>query len=219
MTLDETIDLLSQIALIDDRVVKVDEAEQRAQVTMWATVLRDVPLAFAGEAAGRHYAESAWPIMPKDIAARWRDQVRDRLRRATGTFEPTDHPNIDPDDRYGNAYVAALRGQWRAVAEGDTEPVAVAELLPAVGDRLGGGRVAELVPANDEFRAVKEQQYPRRARPAGPPELAVHCKYCGASPARPCVLPHNGRRMTGTHGSRRDAWEASQGAATEGAAS
>ncbi|WP_399142216.1 hypothetical protein Q3A86_32875 [Streptomyces sp. NBUA17] len=92
MTLDETIDLLQQIALVDDRVVKVDEAEQAAQVTMWAAVLRDVPLAFAGEAVGRHYAESAWAVMPKDIAARWRDQVRDRLRMATGTFEPTHHP-------------------------------------------------------------------------------------------------------------------------------
>ncbi|MYR60049.1 hypothetical protein GTY54_28730 [Streptomyces sp. SID625] len=217
MTVDETIDLLQQIALIDDRVVKIDEAEQQAQVTMWAAVLRDVPLAFAGEAVGRHYAESAYPVMPKDVAARWRDQVHDRLRKATGTFEPTHHPEIDPDDRYGDAYVAALRGQWRAVAVGADEPVAVAELMPAVGTRIGV-RAPVPVPANDEFRAVKDEQYPRRARPAGPPELAVHCPRCGSSPGRPCRLPHNNRVMTGTHPSRRDVWDA-QGAVTEGTGS
>lgn len=217
MTLAETLELLAQIALVDDRVVKVDPAEQRAQVAMWAAVLRDVPLTFAGEAVGRHYAESAWPIMPKDVAERWRTQVRDRLGRSTGTFEPTDHPHIDPDDETGDAYVAALRSQRRAIAGGDTEPVALRELMPAVGDRLGGGRVAELVPANETFRTVKEQRYPRRERPAGPPELAVHCPRCGASPSRPCRLPHNDRVMTGTHPSRREVWEASQGAVTEGA--
>ncbi|MFF9088613.1 hypothetical protein ACF1BE_19715 [Streptomyces sp. NPDC014991] len=208
MTLDDTIDLLSQIALVDDRVVKVDEAEQRAQVTMWAAVLRDVPLAFAGEAVGRHYAESAWPIMPRDIAARWRDQVRDRLGRSLGTFEPTDHPHIDPDDDKGDAYVAALRAQRRAIAGGTDEPVGLRELLPAVGSRLGGGRAAELVPANETFREVKAQHYPRREQPAGPPERAVHCPVCGASAGRPCRLRGSGRTMTGTHPSRRDVYDA-----------
>jgi hypothetical protein len=208
MMLDEVIDLLDRISLVDDRVVKSDEAEQEAQVTMWAAVLRDVPLQFAGEAVGRHYAESAWAIMPKDIAERWRNTVRDRLRRATGTFEPTDHPGVDPDDRYGNRYVAALRGQWRAVAAGDEQPVAVAELMPAAGARLGGGRVAELVPANDEFREAKADRYPRRERPAGPPERAVHCPACGASADRPCRTTQRGRVMTGTHPSRRDVFEA-----------
>lgn len=215
MTLDETLDLLGQIALVDDRVVKVDHIEQRAQVTMWAAVLRDVPLQFAGQAVGRHYAESAWPIMPKDIAARWRDQVRDRLGRSTGTFEPTDHPHLDPDDVGG--YVAALRAHRGAIAGGDAEPIGLRELMPAVGDRLGGGRVAELVPANEEFRAVKQQRYPRREQPAGPPERSVHCPACGASPGKPCRTTGKGRQLVGTHGSRRDVYEAQQAAAQEGA--
>jgi hypothetical protein len=217
MTLDETIDLLEQIALVDDRVVKVDEAEQRAQVTMWAAVLRDVPLAFAGEAVGRHYAESAWPIMPKDIAARWGDQVRDRLGRSLGTFEPTEHPHVDPDDDTGDAYVAALRAQRRAIAGGDDEPVGLRELMPAVGDRFGRGRVAQLVPATDEYRAVKAQRFPQRERPAGPPERQVHCPACGASPGNPCRTTQRMRVMTGTHPSRRDVWEAQQTTTTEGA--
>ncbi|MEU0675441.1 hypothetical protein ABZ330_21620 [Streptomyces sp. NPDC006172] len=216
MTLDETIDLLSQIALIDDRVVKVDTAEQRAQVTVWAAVLRDVPLQFAGEAVGRHYAESAWPIMPKDIAGRWRDQVRDRLGRSTGTFEPADHPNVDPDDRYGNAYVAALRAQRGAIAGGTTEPVGLRELMPAVGSRLGGGRAVDLVPANSDFRTTKTAMYPPRTQPAGPPERSVHCPACGASPGKPCRTTNRGRQMNGIHPSRRDAYEAAQATDSKG---
>lgn len=208
MTLDEVLELLSNVALVDDRVVKVHEIEQRAQVSMWAAILGDVPYEFAGRAVGEHYRESAYPILPKDIAARWRTEVRDRLNRSMGTFEPTDHPDVDPDDQYGNAYVAALRAQRRAVAGGSAEPVGLRELMPAVGSRLGGGRIAELVPANDEFRAAKEAKYPRRARPAGPPELTVHCPVCGASAGKPCQLRGSGRRMTGTHPSRRDRYEA-----------
>lgn len=216
MMVDEVIDLLERIALVDDRVVRADEIEQEAQVAMWAAVLRDVPLAFAGEAVGRHYAESAWPIMPKDIASRWRDQVRDRLNRSTGTFEPTDHPDVNPDDRFGNAYVAALRAERRAVAGGDAEPVGLRELMPAVGSRLGGGRTAELVPANDEFRTVKEKRFPRRERPAGPPERAVHCPACGASPDKPCRSLERGRVLTTCHGSRRDVHAAAQSADSKG---
>ncbi|MFF7171122.1 zinc finger domain-containing protein [Streptomyces pseudovenezuelae] len=216
MTLDETIDLLSQIALVDDRVVKVDEAEQRAQVTMWAAVLRDVPLQYAGQAVGEHYAASAYPVMPKDIAERWRGVVRDRLGRSIGTFEPGDHPHVDPDDEYGNAYVAALRNQRRSVAGGEAEPIGLRELLPAVGNQLGGGRIAELVPANDEFRATKEARYPQREQPKGPVERAVHCPACGASPDRPCRTTHRGRQMTGIHPSRRDAYEAAQATDSKG---
>ncbi|WP_327725757.1 hypothetical protein [Streptomyces europaeiscabiei] len=206
MTLDETLELLAQISLVDDRVVRTDEIEQRAQVSMWASVLVDVPLQFAGRAVGEHYRESAYPILPKDVAARWRDYVRDRLGRAVSTFEPTDHPHLDPDDT--NGFVRALRAERRAVAVGAAEPVGLRELMPAVGSRLGGGRVAELVPANDEFREAKEAKYPRRARPAGPPELAVHCPVCGASAGKPCQLRGSGKRMTGTHPSRRDRHDA-----------
>ncbi|MGW1587292.1 zinc finger domain-containing protein [Streptomyces sp. NPDC002386] len=213
----ETLELLSQIALVDDRVVKVDHIEQRAQVTMWAVVLRDVPLAFAGEAVGRHYAEQPWPIKPSDIATRWRADVRDRVGRSLGTFEPGDHPHVDPDDDTGDAYVAALRAQQRAIAGGAAEPIGLRELLPAVGERLGGGRVAELVPANDEFREAKASRYPRRERPAGPPERAVHCPVCGASAGSPCKTTHRGRVMRETHPSRRDVYKAQL--ATEGGVS
>ncbi|BDH04871.1 zinc finger domain-containing protein [Streptomyces seoulensis] len=215
MNIDDTLDLLQQVALIDDRVVKTTETEQAAQVTMWAAVLRDIPLQFAGEAVGRHYAESAWPVMPKDIASRWRVHVKDRLNRAVGTFEPTDHPSVSPDDETGDAFVAVLRAQRQAVAREKSEPIGLRELMPAVGSRLGGGRTTELVPANDQFREAKAARYPKRAMPAGPPERAVLCPACGASPNKPCRSQERGRVLHhNTHWSRQELYAAQQ--ATEG---
>lgn len=206
MDVQEVIRLLGEISLVDDRVVKSDTAEQRAQVHMWASALRDVPLDFAGEAVGRHYAESAWPVMPKDITARWRDTVRDRMRRQVGTFEPAHHPDIDPDDQYGNAYVAALRAGNRAVMTGADAPRELPELLGRVG------RTVDAAPATEGYLAAKAAMFPKRERPAGPPELAVHCPACGSAANRPCQTTMRGRPMTGTHGSRRDVYEAQRGA-------
>lgn len=142
MTLEETLTLLAQISLVDDRVVKVNEEEQRAQVTMWAAVLRDVPLQFAGQAVGDHYAESAYPIMPRDIAERWRIECRRRLDRHVGTFEPTLHRDVDPDD--GTAYVAALRRERDRIRRGCSEPVELRALL-AGSEPVAAGR------PNDEY--------------------------------------------------------------------
>jgi hypothetical protein len=148
VNVDETLELLGQISLIDDRVVKVDETEQAAQLTLWAAVLRDVPLAFAGQAIGEHYAESAWPLMPKDIAARWRKVARDRLARHTGTFEPTRHPRLDPDDIPG--YRAALRAQRQAVRTGGEQPVEWRALTAGDAAPSSAGE------PTDEYRQARE---------------------------------------------------------------
>ncbi|MET9142408.1 hypothetical protein [Streptomyces sp. NPDC004042] len=158
MTLDETIDLLSQIALIDDRVVKVDEAEQRAQVTMWAAVLRDVPLAFAGEAVGRHYAESAWPVMPKDIVERWKIPARDRMSRHIELGINDDLPSDDP-----TTYRARLAARRRAVFVGQQGP-AVKALPPAAPAGRQGS------PPNEAYRAARAAA--RAAREAAAQEKA-----------------------------------------------
>ncbi|MFF1756162.1 hypothetical protein [Streptomyces sp. NPDC058266] len=207
MDVQEVIRLLGEISLVDDRVVKTDEAEQKAQVRMWAVALAEVPLDFAGEAVGRHYAESAWPIMPKDITAKWRDTVRDRLARQVGTFEPNHHPEIDPDDQYGNAYVAALRSGRTAVMTGAEQPHELPELVGRVG------RTVDVAPATDGYLAAKNALFPKANRPAAAPELAVHCPACGSAANRPCQSVQRGRVLRGTHGSRRDAYEAQQGAA------
>ncbi|AQW55259.1 hypothetical protein ACIQPP_05415 [Streptomyces violaceusniger] len=193
MTLEDTIKLLGEISLVDDRVVKTDETEQLAQVRLWAAALREVPLDFAGEAVGRHYAESAWPVMPKDITARWRAVARDRMGRHAERRAPA----ADPDDVGG--YVLALRAERQAVVVGDQAPAHVRELTASVG------RPVELVPANDEFRQAKARQWPTRERPAGPPALAVRCTACGAAAGMPCRTTVRGRVMSGTHGSRQDA--------------
>jgi hypothetical protein len=154
MTLDETLELLSQIALVDDRVVRLDETEQAAQLTMWAAILRDVPLQFAGQAVGEHYAESAWAIMPKDIAARWRTESRRRLDRHVGTFEPRSHPRLDPDDIPG--YRAALRAEREGVRRGGYEPIAWPALMAGSDPIPAGCPNDEYLRAREAVRAARE---------------------------------------------------------------
>ncbi|WP_432160746.1 zinc finger domain-containing protein [Streptomyces sp. NRRL F-5630] len=202
MDVQEVIRLLGEISLVDDRVVKTDEAEQKAQVRMWAVALSEVPLDFAGEAVGRHYAESAWPIMPKDITARWRDTVRERLSRQVGTFEPTHHPDLDPDDKYGNAYVAALRAGRTAVMTGAEQPRELPELVGRIG------RTVEAAPATEGYLAAKAALFPKAQRPAGAPELAVRCRTCGVDAGRRCKTLQRGREMQGTHPDRKSDFEA-----------
>lgn len=153
MNMKETLDLLDQIALIDDRVVKTNETEQEAQLNMWAAILVGVPYEFAGLAVGQHYAESAWPLMPKDIAARWRKAASDRIERGVHTFEPTEHPHVDPDDITG--YQLALRARRHAVRTGCDEPIAMRALI------AGSDPVVRGTP-NDTYRQAREAV--RRAR-------------------------------------------------------
>ncbi|MFD3517744.1 hypothetical protein [Streptomyces sp. NPDC058657] len=153
--MNETIELLTGIALVDDRVVRTDETEQAAQLTMWATILRDVPLDFAGQAVGEHYAESAWPVMPKDIAARWRIVARGRLDRHVGTFEPNRHPHVDPDDHAG--YRAALRAERDGVRKGCEEPLELRALVGGAIPASAGQPTAEYLAVRDRIRAARER--------------------------------------------------------------
>lgn len=193
----EVIRLLGEISLIDDRAVKPDTTEQQAQVRMWAVTLRDVPYDFAGEAIGQHYAESAWPVMPKDIAERWRIACRDRMARHTERTAPA----VDPDDVDG--YRAALVEQRRAVVTGAEQPAPV--------HRLPAGAVASGA-ANEGYLAAKAAMFPPdREKPAGPPERAVRCPACGADANRPCKTLGRGRVMGNCHPDRaRDHWVAQQ---------
>ncbi|WP_431784367.1 hypothetical protein [Streptomyces chumphonensis] len=144
MDMQDTIRLLGVVSLADDRAVKTDPDEQRVQVQLWAVALRAVPYDFAVEAIGAHYASSAYPIMPKDIAERWRTFTRDRMRLHVGTFEPNVHPEVDPYDRYGDAYVAALRKERQELFTGAAAPTDVRAITSGCGQ--------EPVPANDNFR-------------------------------------------------------------------
>ncbi|EST22805.1 hypothetical protein [Streptomyces niveus] len=156
MDMQQVITLLTEISLIDDRVVKTVETEQIAQVRMWAAILREVPYEFAGEAIGEHYAESAWPVMPKDVAARWRKVARARLDRHTNTFEPTAHPHLDPDDHAG--FRIALRAERDAVRTGCEAPVELRALMAGSAVPASAGQPsAEYLAARERVRAARVQ--------------------------------------------------------------
>ncbi|MEV6836798.1 hypothetical protein AB0N17_20200 [Streptomyces sp. NPDC051133] len=154
MTLKETLELLRQIALVDDRVVRLDDTEQAAQLTMWAAILRDVPLPFAGQAVGDHYATSAFPIMPKDIAERWRAESRRRLDRHVGTFEPCAYPHLDPDDIPG--YRAALRAERDGVRRGADDPIELRALLAGSEPAAAGRPNEAYLQAREALRVARD---------------------------------------------------------------
>lgn len=154
MDMQEVIVLLGEISLIDDRVVRTIETEQIAQVRMWAAILRDVPYEFAGEAIGEHYAESAWAVMPKDIAARWRVVARRRLDRQTGTFEPAKHPHVDPDDVTG--FRLALRAERDAVRRGCEAPLELRAIMAGSAVPATAGQPSEAyLAAREQCRAAR----------------------------------------------------------------
>lgn len=123
MTPDQIPILLKQVSYADPRLLPTDEQELMGLAALWATVLAEVPADYALKAVGEHYAASPYPIKPSDIADRWRTTVRDRMRNHTGTFEPTRHPGLDPDDVHG--YLGALRDERQAVITGQTQPTPV----------------------------------------------------------------------------------------------
>ncbi|MFG3048107.1 hypothetical protein ACGFZR_24645 [Streptomyces sp. NPDC048241] len=203
-------ELIAKIALADPRVRRTDPIERRAQIEMWAGILAEVPAEFAVQAAQAHYAESQWPITAGDIAARWQTVVRDRMRRDNGTFEPGDHPGLDPDDVGG--YLAALRGQRQAVAHGQLPPAPVkaitagpaaaeaARRIAQLGDYLTGETRTALAP----FRPGAAERE-RLVRDGLGDPLSVACPYehCRAERGKPCRNARRHDRRT-PHPSRID---------------
>lgn len=208
--------LLAQVALADPRVRRTDEIEQRAQISMWAGILTEVPYDYALQAVHQHYAKSTWPILPADIATRWQATVRDRMDRHTGTFEPTAHPELDPDDITG--YRAALLAERQAVVHGDRPPTELTAITagPAAEQverrlaQLGSympPSVADTLRPHRPVRAERE----RTIRAGQPDPLAIDCPVdtCRAYAGRPCTRPgKNGARhqlTAGAHPSRTEA--------------
>lgn len=204
--------LLAQIALADPRVRREDPIEMRAQIHMWAGILADVPADFALKAAQEHYATSTWPILPAEIATRWQTIVRERMNRDVGTFEP--QPGLDPDDIDG--YLAALRGQRRAVVYGEQAPAPVRAITagPAADEAqrrvaaLGDYLTTETRRALAPYRPLAAARL-NAAQTGTPDALAVACpvETCRARPGHPCQRPtrRGGRtRLTAPHPSRTD---------------
>lgn len=192
-------ELIAKIGMADPRVKRTDPIERRAQLEMWIGILVEVPRDFALHAAQAHYAESQWAITAGDIATRWQAVVKDRMRRDNGTFEPTDHPGLHPDDVIG--YLQALRGERQAVALGYKQPSPVKAItagaaateaerrIAALGDYL----TTEVREQLDRFRPMAAERV-RIIRSGQPDPLAVACPYehCRADPGKPC---RNARRV------------------------
>ncbi|WP_236241133.1 hypothetical protein [Streptomyces sp. CC228A] len=192
--------LLAQIALADPRVRRTDHIELRAQIHMWAGILADVPYDAAIRYAQQHYERATYPILPADIATRWHADVRDRLTRHTGTFEPLKHPQLDPDDEAG--YRRALAAERHAVATGMQQPDTTRAIT-------AGPAAAEVTRRLEQLGAympqhVRDALTPRTSeQPPSPTWRAVPCPYCRAEPRRPCTTA-TGRRLTHPHPSRID---------------
>ncbi|MEV6081744.1 cell surface glycoprotein [Streptomyces sp. NPDC052069] len=202
--------LIAQIALADPRVKREDKTERRAQILMWAGILADVPYDYAITAAHQHYAKSTWPILPADIATRWATDVRDRMNRHTGTFEPYAHPELDPDDEAG--FRQALAAERRAVAIGQQAPVALAELTSGPAAYEADARWAALgsyIPLH--VRDALAEQQPERAererllRSGHADPLSVTCPWdaCRAPKGQRCQT--RGRTRHEPHPARIDA--------------
>lgn len=197
MTPDQIPLLLKQVSYADPRLLPADQRELAGLAALWASVLADVPADFAMNAVGEHYATSPFPIKPSDIADRWNTRVRDRLQRDTGTFEPNDYPDLDPDDVIG--YLQALRGQRQAVAKGFQPPNTVkaitagpaADEVTARLNTLGTYVPHQVDDALDAYRPLKAAR--RAALTTGEPDpLAVDCDWCQAPAGEPC----RSRRVT-----------------------
>ncbi|MEV7358178.1 hypothetical protein [Kitasatospora sp. NPDC091276] len=204
--------LIAEIALADPRIRRDDGTERRAQATMWAGILADVPYEAALQFAYQHYRVSQWPILPADIATRWSAGTRARLGRHT---DPT--PAVDPDRV--TEWCAELGATRRAVAVGraapaayaiaEGPPVAVAELIAGIG-HMPPERDTSATYIPDHARTQLAQfRHPRR------PEWAIACPVptCRARAGQRCTRPSGGPITGGSHPSRLDNWLAKQAAA------
>ncbi|KUH38412.1 MULTISPECIES: hypothetical protein [Streptomyces] len=141
MTPEQTAALLAYAVRLDPRLAITDEDAADERLDQWCDLLADVPATAphpdghnwdAAQAVRHHIASSPYRIQPSDISRPWHTFKADIIGRHTGTFEPTDHPEINPDDPTGDAYVAALRAERRAVATGRRMPTSARAIAPAV---------------------------------------------------------------------------------------
>ncbi|WP_445396486.1 zinc finger domain-containing protein [Streptomyces sp. LE64] len=200
MTPREVAALLAYAVRLDPRLTLDDPGATADRLEAWCDLLSDVPgTAPGGWDASRtvrdHIARSPWRIQASDVSRPWWAHRTAAIRGATHTFEPYDHPEIDPDD--GDAYVAALRADRDAIATGQHAPLTVREITstgPAALEAEHRRRVLgtySVRSVDDELRQYRPDRARREALAAAglPDVLAVPCPdpYCRARPRRPCT--------------------------------
>jgi hypothetical protein len=210
--------LLAYVVRLDPRLSLDDPAAADERLAQWCDLLSDVPAQAHGWDAARtardYIARNPDRIQPSDISRPWHAHKTDVLnRRHVGTFEPTAHPEVDPDDDTGDAYLAALRAERRAIASGQQTPVThraitagpmaaqVRRRLAELGTYMPPS-VAEALADYRPHRAERE----RLAAIGAPDALDVPCPYehCRADHNQPC-RDHRGRDRTAPHPSRKEA--------------
>ncbi|MEV6589851.1 zinc finger domain-containing protein [Streptomyces acidicola] len=182
--------VLAYIGRLDPRTIPAGTGAARDQIVQWQELLADVPFATdhgwdVREAIRAHVLDSPYPILPGDVARKWRAYRRDRLDRHT---DPT--PTADPDNPA--AWRTELLGTRHAVATGVTAPSSHRQLaqgprrdveagLAVVGSSIPPAVRAALAPYR-RARAAREA-----AVAAGQPDaLRVPCRWCHADKGEPC---------------------------------
>ncbi|XUL89216.1 zinc finger domain-containing protein [Streptomyces galilaeus] len=182
--------VLAYIGRLDPRTARTGTGDARDQIVQWQDLLDDVPFATdhgwdVREAIRAHVLDSPYPILPVDVARKWRAYRRDRLDRHT---DPT--PVADPDNPA--AWRTELLGTRHAVATGMAAPSPHRQLtggpnqdiearLATVGSSIPLAVRAALAPYRPA-RAAREA-----AVTAGQPDaLSVPCRWCHAVKGEPC---------------------------------
>lgn len=183
--------VLAYIGRLDPRTIRTGTAEARDQIAQWQELLDDIPFATdhgwdVRQAVRTHVLDSPYPILPVDVARRWRAYRRDRLARHT---DPT--PAADPDDPV--AWRAELLRSRNAVATGRAAPSTHRQITSGGRPRDVEERPREIgscIPPS--VRAELARYRPTRAaREAAvaegvPDALGVRCDWCHAPVGSPC---------------------------------
>ncbi|MFH9575996.1 hypothetical protein ACH4MG_36390 [Streptomyces sp. NPDC017454] len=186
----EVASVLAYIGRLDPRTIPAGTGNARDQIVQWQELLADVPFATdhgwdVREAIRAHVLDSPYPILPVDVARKWRAYRRDRMERHT---DPT--PAADPDNPA--AWRTELLGTRHAVATGMAAPFSHRQLaqgprrdiearLAVVGSSIPPAVRAALAPYRPA-RAAREA-----AVAAGQPDaLRVPCRWCHADKGEPC---------------------------------
>ncbi|WP_330338756.1 zinc finger domain-containing protein [Streptomyces sp. NBC_00557] len=183
--------VLAYVGRLDPRTIRPGTGEARDQIAQWQELLDDVPFATdhgwdVREAIRSHVLDSPYPILPVDVARRWRPHRRDRLERHTDPI-----PAADPDDPA--AWRAELLRSRNAVAAGIASPTTHRQIASGGRPRDVEGRLREIgscIPpaVRAELARYRPNRAAREAAVAGgiPDALRVRCNWCQAPVGSPC---------------------------------
>ncbi|MEU5699004.1 zinc finger domain-containing protein [Streptomyces aurantiacus] len=183
--------VLAYIGHLDPRTIRTGTGDARDQIAQWQELLADVPFATdhgwdVRQAIRTHILDSPYPILPVDVARRWRAHRRDRLDRHT---DPT--PAADPDDP--TAWRDELLRSRNAVATGIAAPSTHHQITSGGQPRDVEERLREIgsyIPpaVRTELARYRPTRAAREAAVAEgvPDTLGVRCDWCHAPVGSPC---------------------------------